>query len=122
LRKYEWVLSLAGAPALTRGADPFQSAADLIALRDALVHYKPEWYHELKLSKTLEERLRTKFPPNRLSADGLPYLPYRACGHGSGLWAVRSAVNFLSAFYACLDVMSKKLSDVEAVLASRGAA
>jgi hypothetical protein len=121
LRKYEWIVSLTRANALPRGADPYQSAADLIALRDALVHYKPEWYHDLKQSQTLEERLRTKFASNRLAAEGLPYLPYRACGNGSGLWGVKSAVALLAAFYAGLDVMPKKLVQLGAFLASRGA-
>ncbi len=116
LRKFTWILSLADAPPLRAGEEPMQSAASVIELRDALVHYKPEWYHDLKQSRRLEDRLRGRFPLNRLSTDSMAFVPYRACGHGSGLWASRSVVGFLAAFYAQLGFEPKKVSQMKAAV------
>jgi hypothetical protein len=116
LRKFSWILSLANAPPLSAGVLPYQSAASVIALRDALVHYKPEWYHDLERSKRLEDRLRGQFPLNRLCADGMAFVPYRACGHGSGVWACRSVVHYLTEFYEKLALQPKKLAQMKAAL------
>jgi hypothetical protein len=119
LRKYQWVLSLARADALTSGSEPVRSTADLIALRDALVHYKPEWYHDLKQSKTLEARLKGKFALNRLATQDMAFVPYRACGYGSGIWAVRTVMTFLRSFYQRLGIEPKKLLQTQAFLNAR---
>lgn len=98
LRKYQWFLQLSGSAPLNEGQMPFQAAADLIELRDALVHYKPEWSHEAKQNQRLETRLGKKFPLNPLSKPDQLFIPHRCLGHGCGSWAVRSAIAFMTAF------------------------
>jgi hypothetical protein len=90
LRKYEWFLQLAGCAPMGRGDSVFQSAADVIELRDALVHFKPEWTSDPKRNEKLETRLSGKFVHNRLSMPDQHFIPYRGLGHGSGVWAVRA--------------------------------
>ena len=71
LEKHQVALTACGKPPMDRGAEPAQSAADLIVLRNALIHFKPEWDTELDKHQNLEDRLRQKFPPSALAARGL---------------------------------------------------
>jgi len=54
MRKYQWVLSLSRVDRLLEGPEPYQSASDLMLLRNALAHYRPEWYHDKSTSDRLE--------------------------------------------------------------------
>jgi hypothetical protein len=116
LRKFDWVLSLAQANPMPKGAEPLQSTADLFELRDALVHYKPEWYDDLKHSQRLEQRMKSKFALNRLAPADAAFLPYRACGVGASLWAAEAVAAFLKEFYARLGIRPKKVEAMEAVI------
>src|SRR5690348_2452202 len=42
LTKYDLALVLTGRPRFDKGTNPFQDAENLVNLRNALVHYKPE--------------------------------------------------------------------------------
>ena len=44
LSKFQVALVCAGHERIHQGAEPFQSADVLIDLRDALVHFKPQWH------------------------------------------------------------------------------
>lgn len=110
MRRYQWVLSVSRVDRLLEGAEPYQSASDLIALRNALAHYRPEWYHDKHTSDRLEKRLIGKFAHNRLAPSSMMFLPYRALGAGCGRWAAASVVGFLEQFYANLGAKPKKLA------------
>ena len=43
LEKYQMAIFLAGKEPLPEGREPYQPADLLIALRNALVHFRPEW-------------------------------------------------------------------------------
>jgi len=43
IEKYEKALCIVKSESFDRGAEPYQSVASLISLRNALIHYKPEW-------------------------------------------------------------------------------
>jgi hypothetical protein len=98
LEKYQWILILSGVEAFKKGSAPFQPAADLIELRDSLVHFKPEWDDDARINERLEARLAGKFELNILSMPSQLFIPYRSLGHGSGAWAVNSAREFIGAF------------------------
>ncbi|RKQ86065.1 hypothetical protein C8N24_4074 [Solirubrobacter pauli] len=91
VEKWQWMLECAGLPPLDRGAQPFQDAALLVRIRNALVHFKPENIaadeeHEL------EKRLRGKFPSNQLmNGSGNPWWPDHGLGHGCTECAIHSA-------------------------------
>ena len=104
LRKYEWLLDLAGAEPFAAGRAPYQPAADLIELRDVLVHYKPEWSDARNLSKRLEARLRSKFALNPLAAPDQFFIPYRCLGFGCAAWAVASSRALILSFFERLGV------------------
>jgi hypothetical protein len=104
LRKFNWFLTLAGVVPMKKDTQPYMAAADLVELRNALVHYRPEWSHSMKRSPKLEARLRGKFPLNRLSMPDQFFIPYRCLGYGCAKWAVETARALLREFYSRLEV------------------
>jgi hypothetical protein len=94
LDKYSMLLLFAGAPALDRGAKPYQDAALVIRTRNAIAHYLPE-DRSSNIQHPLEG-LRGKFPENPLMAgSGNAWWPDHALGRGCADWAHR-AVKTLS--------------------------
>ncbi len=54
LEKYQEALGTLGRTQFDRGNNPFQDADSLIYLRNALVHYKPEWDDETKIHAKID--------------------------------------------------------------------
>lgn len=76
---------------LDKGAEPYQSAALLIGLRNALVHYKSESVAD-DVEHRFTKTLRGRFPDNRLmKGSGNPWWPDHALGAGCVQWAFESA-------------------------------
>jgi hypothetical protein len=103
LDKYDIALTLSRKERLDRSKDPVQSAAALITLRNALIHYEPEWLpsdatrgpdDEHRMSKLLKKR----FPPNPLTGAGNPFYPDKALGSGCARWASEVVRTFCSHF------------------------
>lgn len=105
LDKYQAALKLAKKPILEKGKKPFQDVKILIELRNALVHFKPEWVvadtggvNQADLN-ILENKLKNKFPLNPFLKDARPLFPTRCMSHGCAKWAVISAITFAERFY-----------------------
>lgn len=101
LKKYEIVLASCSAAPLERGSEPYQSAAALVELRNALVHFKPEWDHELERHAKLEKRLKAYFEGCKLAAMAqgrMVWFPHQCLGAGCGRWAVTTVRAFASGF------------------------
>lgn len=98
LHKYRTALLIVGAKKLDKGGPPYQDTESLIKLRDALVHYKPEWDDELDVHGSLERRLSGKFIENRLAPSGSLWFPHKCLGSGCAQWAVDTAMIFMSEF------------------------
>jgi hypothetical protein len=104
LDKYDLALALCDLPIFDRGAAPYQAAALLMRLRNALAHFKPEWQpgggwvgEDDELSK-LNKSLRKSFSENALAKKYQPYFIQRCLGYGSSKWAVTSSVAFIKEF------------------------
>lgn len=67
LSKYQVVLAACGREKLDQGSDPYQSAYALAKLRNALIHFKPEWDDEAKQHRALERLLTGRFPDSQLT-------------------------------------------------------
>lgn len=97
LDKYQLLLSLLGQSVFDKGAQPYQDASLLLTLRNALVHFTPEWIvtgdpTSPDSMHRLERSLRSKFPPNALYKDtGNPFWPDKCLGYGCAKWSVQSA-------------------------------
>jgi hypothetical protein len=99
--KYDIALDLAKADALDHGAEPAQSASDLLLLRNYLLHYRPNSVRDgvsqgedLRLSN----RLRSKLKLPAWDDDGEDLFPTRAICPGLARWAVESSVHYTDAF------------------------
>ncbi|MEA1894385.1 MAG: hypothetical protein U9N36_04115 [Euryarchaeota archaeon] len=82
-----------------RGKAPYQEVNDLIKLRNALVHYKPEWDTDLKNHKGIEDRLKSRFTINPFSHVNDAFFPKKCLGHGYAEWSVKSTITFIEDFY-----------------------
>jgi hypothetical protein len=92
LSKYQLLLAFADQPPLDQGAEPYQSTSDLIALRNAIVHYKPSTVYS-DVEHALERRLKKHhFAANgRLPKGSGPWWPHGALGVGCATWAISSS-------------------------------
>ncbi len=98
LHKYQLALSVADADQYHESRSPFVDADSLIHLRDALLHYVPDWDDKRGRSHSLEERLQSKFEPNPFAPPGAPWFTDGCLSAGCAHWAVRAAQFFSDDF------------------------
>jgi len=98
LHKYQVALIASGKPKFNRGQPPYQGADSLIKLRDALVHYKPEWDTDQRIHRNIEHRLRSGFKLNPFAPTNAAFFPKRCLGHGCAQWAVATSLQFIEDF------------------------
>lgn len=99
LDKYQIALALADKKEFDKGAAPYQDVRLLIRLRNALVHYEPEYTaRDSSSSKRLEQNLQGRFPLNPLTGSRTPFFPELCMSHGCAKWAVESSVKFVDDF------------------------
>jgi hypothetical protein len=97
LEKYQLLLFVAGHERLPRGEQPYQDAALLVQLRNAIAHYQPENVAADAPAK-VGQHLTGKFADNALMRGaGNPWWPSHCLGHGCAQWAWRSALAFSDA-------------------------
>ena len=108
LKKYQWVLAIKRLPQFAKGNKPYQNVARLIALRNALVHFQPEWHHQQKQHKHLKECLKAKFELSPfITQDSGVFFPQRFVSHGCTKWAVQSSLTFMKDFSDRLGLSDK---------------
>jgi hypothetical protein len=101
LHKYELALACCEVPAFNRGEGAYQAAASLIDLRNALVHFKPEWDHSLDQHAKLQKRLAGRFQNCALAsrAEGrMLWFPNLCLSAGCATWAVSTVRAFIVDF------------------------
>jgi hypothetical protein len=100
LDKFQIALAVACRPMFDIGKHPYQEVGLLVHLRNALVHFKPEWDDELQDHLRIERQLRDKFPLNPLAGElDILFFPKRCLGHGCAQWSIDSAEKFIAEFY-----------------------
>ena len=105
LRKFQVALTACSVDPFPLGEEPYQSAADLLALRNALVHFKPEWDDEPGEHMNLERRLAGKFATNSLAPPtGMKWFTGRCLGSGCASWALEGVRTFMMDFFKQLKV------------------
>jgi hypothetical protein len=98
LHKYQTALLIVGASKLDKGQSPYQDAESLRKLRNALIHYKPEWDNELDIHKDLEARLRSKFDECSFAQPSSLWFPHKCLGSGCARWSVDTISVFMREF------------------------
>jgi hypothetical protein len=110
LRKHQVALVAMGHEPMSRGQEPYRSADGLMRLRNALVHFRPEWDDNLKDHQSLEQRLSQLFSVSTLadSAKGqMVWFPNKCLGAGCAEWAIESAVLFSQRFVDTLGIRER---------------
>jgi hypothetical protein len=107
LGKYQVALAACGKSRFEKGLEPYQAADGLVKVRNALIHYRPEWDDELEEHKKLYERLNGRFPLNTLAAAGSLWFPHLCMGAGCAQWATEQAANFATEFCARMDIPNR---------------
>lgn len=98
LEKYQYALSFKGKSKFPIGEQPYQDANALVRLRNALVHFKPEWHDEQEEHKKLERQLVGKFSINPFIGENGVFFPQQCISYGCTRWAVASALSFMEKF------------------------
>lgn len=99
LEKYQMTCRALRIPTFKAGENPYQDIAHFIELRNALVHYKPEWSEAPKISAKLEDNLRNDFSLNPFSKSSR-FFPTKCLSHGCIKWGLDRCESFIREFYA----------------------
>lgn len=117
LRKFSLILAIRSAKRLDRSCPEVQSVDALIKLRNAIVHFRPEWFGEQDEHAKLSIRLRNMFVASPFLANE-PLFPTAWASASFANWALRSTIQFLRYFYAeagLEDPLQKFISRVESL-------
>jgi hypothetical protein len=101
LDRYQLALHLLHYDPFDHGLEPYQDANLLVRLRNAIVHYTPQWRPHAdgpttdKLSLALEGK---GFPQNPFTGAGNPFLLDRCLGHGCTTWAWQASLALVDDF------------------------
>ena len=98
LDKFQIALTMRSRQLMDKGAAPFQNARLLIALRNAITHFKPEWHTDNAEHKKLSEKLESALDQSNQFFPNEHLFPVRWMKHSNTGWAVQSAVTFMQAF------------------------
>jgi hypothetical protein len=107
LEKYQFALVLKKKDRMKKGDKKYQSVDTLIKVRNALVHFKPEWLDEQQEHKAIGKLLRGKFPLSPFFNKNDPIFPMRCMTHGFADWAVRSSLEFTKCFTQIADLPNR---------------
>lgn len=97
LEKYELALVLRESAAIDRKGQIYQDAELLIRLRNALVHFKPEWTDERVKHEHLSIELGKRVIASPFTP-AAPLFPMAWAGHSCTSWAVKCAVALILEF------------------------
>lgn len=98
LCKYEFVLAIRSGVDLPKGHLVVQNVQALLTLRNAIVHFRPEWHGEEGEHAKKSRQVKHRFPLSQLFPPGEPALP-RAWASGSfAIWALKSVTEFFDYF------------------------
>ena len=99
LRKFSAALTFRSGKPLDLGVTPVQNVDALIKLRNAVVHFRPEWFEEQDRHEKLSKILRCKFNASPFFLPEEPFFPRAWASHDFATWALKSSVAFLEHFY-----------------------
>jgi hypothetical protein len=98
LRKYQSAMLTLTKEIMDENSLHYRDAEIVILMRNALMHFFPEWRDEQKKHEKLGIRLSGKFPLSPFMPDINPIFPDRAISYGCAQWSVATARNFMQEF------------------------
>ena len=103
LDKFDAAIHCCSAAPFNRGEAPYQDANHVLMLRNALMHFTPEWAAADEPNRF--DSLKSKFQPNSLMhGAGNAYFPDKCLGAGSSRWANEAVRLFADDFHARINV------------------
>lgn len=103
LDKFNAAIKCCSVTPFDQGITPYQGAKQVLDLRNALMHFTPEWSAADEAHKF--DVLKKKFKSNALmDGSGNPYFPDKCLGAGSSRWAVDAVRLFADDFHARIGV------------------
>ncbi len=99
LEKFQIALMRAKKQQFDKGSAPYQDVYLLIQLRNALLHYKPEYITHGETVHNFEKKLKGKFSLSPIKGKRNPFWPGKCLGHGCAKWVVISCIKFADEFY-----------------------
>jgi hypothetical protein len=106
LEKFDAIYRLRGIGPLGRGSHGAQDVSALVALRNGLIHFKPQWDTEQATHAKISRDLEGRFEPSTLIADE-PIFPRRWACSSCAVWALGTARDFLLAVETSAGLPSK---------------
>jgi len=107
IEKYGFTLFVKGKQEFSSDQNPAQNVSVLIRLRNALVHFRPEWDDKQKEHAKLSKVLRGKFEPNPFFQRTDPLFPKAWATHGCTAWAVNSCLALMKEFEKRMELPPK---------------
>ena len=107
LEKYQFALVLKKKVRMNKGDQQYQYVDTLIKVRNALVHFKPEWLDKQQEHEKIGKLLRGKFTLSPFLTENDPIFPMRCMTHGFAEWAVRSSLEFAQWFTQRADLPNR---------------
>ena len=115
LEKYDIALDLLGKATFEPGVSPYQGASALVALRNALIHYEPDFYPvpgpgrpvDPAAAPALEKRLRGKFALNPFAREGYGFFPDHCLSAGCCAWALEASFSFAMDFIGRMGIVER---------------
>jgi len=110
LKKYQLALTVKNGSGMDTGIEPYQSTRALIALRNGLLHFKPEWDDSLDEHMKLEALLKSYFKPSRLVErlkGSMVWFPHKCLGAGSAIWAGDTVKRFSRNFCNLMGIRAR---------------
>ena len=98
LEKFELALLLLHKKEIDRGGSPYQDVVSLTKLRNALVHFKPEWTHQQVLHAKVSSALAGRIARSPFFVSDEPLFPRSWGSHSATAWAVTSVISFIRTF------------------------
>lgn len=99
LTKYSLALSISANKRLDLGISVTQNVDALIKLRNAVVHFRPEWFDEQDKHERLSILLQHKFKPSTFLPNELVF-PRAWASHSFTVWALKTSVEFINHFHS----------------------
>jgi hypothetical protein len=97
LDRYQLALRIWKKPQLDPSVNPFQASARVIDLRNALIHFKPEWFSEQEEHAKLSAKLSSCFTLSPFLPKE-PAFPRAWASHACTGWAVKSSIGLIVEF------------------------
>lgn len=103
LDKFDAAIKCCSASPFNSGAAPYQDANQVLKLRNALMHFTPEWAAADEPNQF--DHLKAKFETNSLmDGAGNAYFPDKCLVAGSSRWAIGAVKLFADDFFARINV------------------